>query len=175
MPSFTSVSFEFQVTPTAGWPQASMIFRMRTGRRVSSPWTSHQISTPFSRANFPHSASDFPICSRVFSSGTSFGRPFGRTLTAFAPRSFARRTHSRQSATFFCTTAGSGEWNSQTLPRLTCRRPASRHFAPTSFRAAGDSVRSTPWACVVRNSTPWRDASRTLRRIVPRSQSFATL
>ena len=108
-PLATSVSFEFHVTPTARWPHASMIRRIRAGILVWSPWTSHQISTPLSAAKPPHSASACPICSSVFSSGTSFGSPFGRTFTARAPMSFASSTHSRQSATFWRTTAGSGE------------------------------------------------------------------
>ena len=107
-PSATSVSFEFQVRPTLGWEQTSMIRRIRDGTFVWSPWTSTQISTPWSRAKAPHSASARPICSSVFSSGTSFGSPFGRTLTPRAPMSFARRTHSRQSSTFFLTTGRVG-------------------------------------------------------------------
>ena len=60
---------------------------MRGRREVSVPCTSSWMWTPWSWAKVPHSRSDLPICSSVFSSGTSFGRPFGRTFTLGDPRS----------------------------------------------------------------------------------------
>src|SRR3954447_14244230 len=80
-----SVGLEFHVSPTFGWPQCSMIVLQRGGCDVPPPWTSTQISTPASAAAWPHSISDLPICSSVFSTGTSFGSPLGRTLTPRPP------------------------------------------------------------------------------------------
>src|SRR6266849_428401 len=90
---------------------------MRGRREVCSPCTSSWIFTPCSRANAPHSASALPICSSVRSSGTSLGRPFGRTFTLGEPMSCANFTHAFVSSTFFRTRAGSAEWYSHVVPR----------------------------------------------------------
>src|SRR6266851_2874042 len=90
---------------------------MRGRREVCSPCTSSWIFTPCSRANAPHSASALPICSSVRSSGTSLGRPFGRTFTLGDPMSCANFTHAFVSSTFFRTRAGSAEWYSHVVPR----------------------------------------------------------
>src|SRR4051812_38877284 len=88
-PLTTSSGLEFQVTPTFFSPQCSMIAFMLEGFCVPPPWTSTHTSTPASAADLAQGTSDLPICSSVFSCGTSFGNPLGLTFTPRAPRSRA--------------------------------------------------------------------------------------
>src|SRR5262245_41986960 len=108
-PPLTSVPLEFQQTPTAGWPQCSMIVFMFGGFCVVWPGTSTKISTPASAAALPQGTSDLPICSSVFSTDAPRGTVFGRTFTPFAPRSWARPTNCLHSSMFFLTTDASGD------------------------------------------------------------------
>src|SRR5215472_15367662 len=151
--SLMSLAFEFQVMPTLGWPQASMTVLTYGGWAVPLPWTSTQISTPASAAALPHGTRALPICSSVFSTGTSLGRPLGRTLTPRPPMSAASSTNSLQVSMFFLTTSGSGEWNSQTLPQPQTSTPPSAKRLRTSLRSTLLNVGSTPCLCVVRSST----------------------
>ena len=116
-----------------------------------------------------------PICSSVFSSGTSFGKPFGLTFTLGEPRSFASVTHCLVSSMFLRTTAGSGEWYSQVVPSPPIFTGESSNRLRTSARADGESEISTPCLWVVRSSTPSRPTSVRFLISVGRSQSFAML
>ena len=130
---------------------------------------------PLSCANWPHSRSDLPICSSVFSSGTSFGSPLGRTFTLGDPMSFASFTHSLVSSMFFRTTAASGEWYSQVVPSPPIFTGESANCLRTSARAAGDSEISTPCLWVVRSSTASKPAAVRFLMMVGTSQSLAML
>ena len=148
---------------------------MRGTRWVSAPCTSSWMRTPASVAACAHSRIERPICSSVFSSGTSLGRPFGRTFTLGQPRSFASCTHCLVSSMFFRTTAGSGEWYSQVVPSPAIFTAEPSNCLRTSARCAAVSDGSTPWACVVRNSTPSSPAAVKFLMIVGTSQSLAML
>src|SRR5215472_10469759 len=152
-PSLMSSRLEFQVSPTFGWLQCSMIVLTYGGCAVPRPWTSTQISTPASAAALPHGTRALPICSSVFSTGTSLGRPLGRTLTPRPPMSAASSTNSLQVSMFFLTSSGLGEWNSQTLPQPQTSTPPSAKRLRTSLRSSLLKVGSTPCLCVVRSST----------------------
>jgi hypothetical protein len=76
---------------------------------------------------------------------------------------------------FFLTTAGSGEWNSQTLPQPQNTTPESANCFFTSLRSSAESVGSTPCLCVVRHSTAAMPTSLHTFSSVGKSQSFGTL
>ena len=84
-PSVTSVSFEFQVRPTLGCEQTSMIRRIRAGTFVWSPWTSTQISTPLSFAKAPHSRERPPDLLERLLLGDVLRQPVGPHLDAPRP------------------------------------------------------------------------------------------
>src|SRR5262245_52497322 len=152
-PSFTSVALLFHVSPTLLWSVCSIIVLTCGGCDVPAPWTSSQISTPAPSAALPHWRSDRPICSNVFSTGTSLGSPLGRTLTPLPPRSATRSTNSLQVSICLRTLAASGQWKSHVLPQPQISTPASANFWRTSLRWSLLRVGSTPCLCVVRSST----------------------
>ena len=81
------------------------------------------------------------------------GRPLGRTLTPLPPMSATSSTNCLHVSMFFWTTAGSGLWNSQTVPQPQMSTPASAKRFFTSLRCSLLSDGSTPCLWVVRSST----------------------
>ena len=106
--------FEFQVRPTFLWPQCSMIvLHVRRVLRAGAVDLDPDLDA---RVRRRLAARDRAPCRSAPASsptGTSFGRPLGRTFTPLPPRSAGRSTNCLHVSMFFWTTAGSGDWNSQ--------------------------------------------------------------
>ena len=79
---------------------------------------------------------DLPICSIVFSRGTSAGSVFGFTFTPVAPQSAIRSMYFLVSSMFSFSLAGSGEWYSQLDPYPTSSTGESANRFFTSARSA---------------------------------------
>ena len=105
---------------------------------------------PASAAALPHGISDLPICSSVFSTGTPWGSPFGRTLTPRPPRSATSCDELlARLDVLLRPSPGRRTWNSQIVPQPQIVDAGVRRTScgpPCAAPATG--VGSTPCLCV---------------------------